>query len=172
MTTTDLAALGTAGFAAVAAGASWASVWQTRRNWRDQQTPQITPSWTEPNNRVTLSFTNTGGGFATQTNFIVVSGRECCTGVVPPVTLGPGIRVTLDTDITPLGALHEVTGAVFCLDRLGTWHAWSWAGDHERPRKDRRPAKSLSPEDALQLFHPDIDIESLVFRKWRVVPSG
>lgn len=84
----DWTALGSAVFAAVAAGASWAAVAQARRAWREQQMPQLDAKWLEPGNRVKLVFTNTGLGFARTVVFIVVSGEECAVGVVPPSHVG------------------------------------------------------------------------------------
>ena len=171
ITAADWAALGSAAFAAVAAGGAWATVWQTRRTWRDLQTPHLTPSWIEPGNRVRLLFTNSGGGYALQSFFIVVSGPEYSAGVIPPVTLSPGTRVQLETELAPVGALHEVTGVVFCLDRSGTWHVWSWAGEHRTPRKRLRKVRSLSPEQALALFYPSLSADKLIYRGWHHAAS-
>jgi hypothetical protein len=167
----DLASVLSAAFAAVAAGASWAAVGQARKVSREQQRPRLDAKWLEPGNRVKLVFTNVGMGFARHTAFIVVSGNECCVGVVPPATLAPGTRVALDTDMTPVGDLHDVTGVVFCIDSTNRWEVWSWAGVSKRPRHRLRRKEELSPEEALRVFHRDVKTDALIAKPWRVDPD-
>jgi hypothetical protein len=170
----EWAAVASAGLAAIAAAASWATVWQAQRNWRVQQRPRLHASWVEQDDRVQLIITNLGGGYATQASFIVVSGNELCVGDIPPFALAPHAQVTLNTKLTPRGGGHDVSGVIFCISPDGFWDVWSWSDDHKRLRRWLRRVHALSPEDAIKLFHPELDLHleapTFVAKHWWLAP--
>jgi hypothetical protein len=102
---TDLATLVTAGFAAVAAIASWASVLQTRRERVAAQTPdvhiEVVQAIGANQRNVRVELVN-AGGLAKAVKFAVLVDNQLATGHPPPIpTFKPGESRIIETGITP-----------------------------------------------------------------------
>lgn len=85
MSSADIATLITADFSALAALASWASVWQTRRERIAAQTPDLRIDVNSDQHQVMVDLHN-DGGTAKRVRFCVVVGDRIAFGTVRPVS--------------------------------------------------------------------------------------
>jgi hypothetical protein len=99
----EWAAVGSAAFAAVAAGASWSSVWQSRRERLAAQRPEliIEVSVHVPSNKIVAQIHN-NGGTARSVRFCVVEGSFMAYGTpLPTGIFQSGESRTIGTDLPP-----------------------------------------------------------------------
>jgi predicted small integral membrane protein len=146
-------------FAAIAALASGAAVWQSRRALQDTLLPRLVGVWKDPaasGGRVRLEIANTGSGFAHAASFYVVSGSQYARGRITETGLMlPQEVVHIDAQLPAIGT-QTIIGVLFCEDLHGRWHVWSWAGKHRRPRTRLGwHVKSLDWERALHTHFPN-----------------
>jgi hypothetical protein len=142
MTTADKAAIAATGIAAVAAVASWASVWQSSRFQRRALEPRVNVQASEllapsGDNQIRLRIQNTGGGFAQEAMFWIKEGDHVAMGGVPPYgALAPGEGVTVSTDLRPANS-HETH--VLVIWRYGTrTYAQAGAPSHRKSWSRRK----------------------------------
>jgi hypothetical protein len=125
------AAVASAAFAAVAALASWAAVWQAREISLSTQLPKlhIVVSENIDTGEIRVHIANDIGGLARDVAFAVVAGGQSCFGSLPPTAmLQPGDSATL---VTPLRtSSREIPAIVSCRDSLGRLHVWAVDGKH------------------------------------------
>lgn len=103
MHATEWAAVGSAAFAAIAAGASWWSVWQNRRERLAAQRPEliIEMSVHLPSNKVLAQIHN-NGGTARSVRFCVIEGSFMAYGTPQPTGIfQSGESRTIETDLPP-----------------------------------------------------------------------
>jgi hypothetical protein len=103
MHATEWAAVGSAAFAAIAAGASWSSVWQNRRERLAAQRPEliIEISVHLPSNKVLAQIHN-NGGTARSVRFCVIEGSFMAYGTPQPTGIfQSGESRTIETDLPP-----------------------------------------------------------------------
>ena len=147
LTATDVATLATAAFAAIAAGASWVTVLQARRERVAAQTPLMSIDITTPlgSPEVRVTITNHGPAVRGVEFAIAVDGQMCFSPTDPP-TFAPGESRRL------LPAINHVSdaepfGFVSCYDISGgVLHVW-WPNGasrlyHSRDRPDERPSRA------------------------------
>lgn len=129
----EWAPVASAGIAAMAAVASWQAVIQAGRTWKTGLLPELLPTVAIVGSEVSISVDNAGGGPARFASYAMVVGSEFAEGSLSAtgyVRAGEGTVVPTGIRV-PLGGLGGVQGAVFCEDRLGQQHAWSFDGAHE-----------------------------------------
>jgi hypothetical protein len=132
--------------AAVAAGASWRSVFIARRTQLDSDQPQLvfnirtSDASLQPGFPVTLTLENVGRGVAVFPGFVVTSGdgRGCSQIVERNLAHSGRARFGL-----PFPTSEGAMGIVFCEDRYNNVHVWSGTRRYRRYKKDKR--KDLTP---------------------------
>jgi hypothetical protein len=103
MNATEWAAVGSAALAALAAGASWASVWQNRRERMVAQRPEliIEVSLHIPSNKIVAQIHN-NGGTARSVRFCVLEGPFMAYGTPKPTGIfQSGESRTIETTLPP-----------------------------------------------------------------------
>lgn len=156
--TSEVVQMIAAGLAAIAACASWASVWQSRRAFKIGLLPQLEGYWDNDVERgVLVAIHNTGGGIARDPIlYIVTDGRGFKGRVVKtgPLLPGQGQRIVLAGASRPQSA-DEIAGVICCSDWERKWHVWAWDGRHALMRdRLRRSPERLDPTQALRLMYP------------------
>ncbi|HEX3803593.1 MAG TPA: hypothetical protein VHV75_12220 [Solirubrobacteraceae bacterium] len=159
MSAADIAALGAAVFAAVAAGASWASVLQTRRERIEAQKPHMTIDVILPPDtaQVLVQLANHGAS-ARQVEFAVATDGQITHTVTERPTLLPGETREYDSGIQR-STNRDPVAFVSCYDLTGaTLYAWWPNGDHRvyrpRERADERPSRADLMSHVLPGFDP------------------
>src|SRR5918996_4210380 len=112
----DWAPAVSAGFAAIAATASWIAVRQTRRDFRLSRQPELEIRVIEglDTGTVKVLIQNHGRGAARGVKFVVVEGDDAIYGFLPPdATLGAGQSRTLFTPIQTSPGKETVPGGIF-----------------------------------------------------------
>jgi hypothetical protein len=167
LTAADWAQVGSALFAAVAAGASWATVAQARRERKRRETPDIHMRVIQrlPSNEVDIHVVNYGGP-AKDVRFCVVESGQVAYGTLPPNGhIDPGEHRTLTTALVAADEKAPAIGYVAGFNLLGDrMFVSSLNGDERRWRFRRRflPDRKTSDHDVLKAFYPDIgDITAL-----------
>jgi hypothetical protein len=165
----DWAPAASAGFAFLAATASWASVRLNHRQWRQSRMPNVhAQMWhKQKTNRIELVILNAGPGVARGVGFCVVLGDEYVAGFAGPNMggfLNPGERVVVETDFTA-GNVTKYEGVVTCDDVLGRFHSWAIHPVRHRVWRTkflRRPLNEYpSGETVLRYHHPQHDLATL-----------
>jgi hypothetical protein len=148
-------------FAAIAAGASWRSVFIARRNQVDADRPQLVfnlapiEAGAHPTRKLTMLIENVGRGVAVFPGFVLLSGEGFGAKDVVRRTLPAGENVMFGIDfITTEGAV----GIVFCEDRYNNVYVW---GDRRQCRQYRkRKRRQLTPRKMIHdLFKIRPDLE-------------
>ena len=146
-----MAAVGSAIFAAMAAGASWRSVRQQRHQSEAERLPELhlKVSREIQTGQLTIFIANAGGGLARSVSFCIVEEPYVCFGDLPPSgMLRPGETATLSTSLTSSSAL--TVGIVDCRDQTGRLHVWD-AGDHYRSWVDPPGGRAV-----FEAFYPGL----------------
>lgn len=168
---TDYVPLVAAIFSAVAAGASWAAVAQTRRQWRRSEKPSLhgQGSYSQQNARVEFAIANSGPGIARGVGFAFVYGDAWVRGF--PRTPTPGFLLggeqTLIHIPVPQAGQSNAQGVVTCQDSSGNLHAWNLIGDHKEWKREKRwwwkPAtdRSKSGIEVFAAFYPETNLSDL-----------
>jgi hypothetical protein len=154
-----------AGFAAIAAGASWASVWQSRRERIDARTPDMHVEVQHAQDTdAVLVFIASNGGPAKGVYFLVVAGNMAILGHPEPSTLfRPGESRILQTTLQR--SAEPPVGFIACHD-LAERHLYVWAATGERRvyrikglRRDRR---DLTDGLLMDELYPGRDISGVI----------
>jgi len=135
-------------FAAIAAGASWASVALSRRAQRDLDQPQLVfriesnTQSTAAEYPMALVVENVGRGPAIFPGFTIWPGGSTGVGTSRVIgqTLGHGDEVRYGL---PFTTSDDAMGIVFCEDRSNGVHAWSASRGYKHYRKSKR--RHLTP---------------------------
>lgn len=153
-----------AAFAALAAGASWASVAQTRKLMRESAQPElhvqklhVAAHAASAREFVALVIYNAGSGIAKQTGFCFVSGEQLSEGFVGNGFLRSNETAHIGTD---LAATSAARGVVFCITRENEAHVWSLEGERKTLgfSKDKPLVKG---KEAYALHYPKDDLTRL-----------
>lgn len=166
----DWAALGSAAFAAVAAGGSWASVLQTRRERLAAATPSmsidvITQLGT---NEVRVQLMNHGPAVR-GVEFAVAVDGQMTFSVTPRPTLGPGETLLLRTTINHTSDTEPVS-YVSCYDLTGrVLHAWWPDGHHEVYRVKDRPNERVNRAQLMARVAPGLDIHQMQLMRYEEI---
>ena len=129
------------GLAALAAGASWASVRQGQRVWRASVQPdlRLILQTRQAENDARLVILNAGGGTATEAIYIIVGKGRRCERYVGDGFIPPGTKVTIKAEIPFVEA--EDAG-LDCLVGYKTLDGSLWyvtrAGKRKRLRRGSR----------------------------------
>jgi hypothetical protein len=164
--TAEWASVASAGAAAVAAGASWASVRQTRKLWLIERAPdlQMIALVDRDSNRVTLQLHNAGGGFARDVVVYLVEGTRYFIAYAPMNgVIRPGQGVEIQTPLVKEPPINgPLVGAVIAADVTGTTHAWSASGTrHRRWTRKKLPKKPMSNNEIFSVIVPDANLDEL-----------
>ena len=163
MSTADIALVATAALAAIAAGASWASVFQNRKERIAASMPLMTIDVmvVADTETVRVHLTNSGGGVARGVEFSVSAPEVglIAYGVSHPTpTFRPGESRLIDTAIHA-NRDNELIGFVSCYDATGEHlKAWWPNGDHRDYRIGR---DRVSPSLLMQVAKPGFDIAQM-----------
>ncbi|MGN6816891.1 MAG: hypothetical protein ACTHK3_12540 [Solirubrobacterales bacterium] len=166
----------TAGLALAAAAASWASVFQSRKQIRASLEPDIQTiiEGGQGNSHIGLMIRNTGGGTAKRLLFVATIGEDgksigrMGVGFLPP---NYGIRIVFAYSGAELDD-GDVAVVVVSSDTREFAHAWSHLSGHKVFRtRFRRRHREISAKEAFGHFFPKIDLATrdTVGFSWRVV---
>jgi hypothetical protein len=122
------APVATSAFAAIAAGASWATVAQNRKERELAQAPDLSIRLSLKHGSLILRVHNVGGGPATGVNYLLILGADITWDVVSNGYLGPGedtqfFRTSMPASRTLAGT--EYVCVVTARDSHGVLRAWS-----------------------------------------------
>jgi hypothetical protein len=162
MNVADWAALGSAAFAAVAAGASWATVLQTRRERIAAATPRMSIDLITPlgTTEVRVQIMNHGAAVR-GVEFAVAVDGQMTFSVTPRPTLGPGETLLLRTAINHFSDAEPVS-YVSCYDLAGrVLHAWWPDGQHRVYRVKDRPEERVNRAELMARVAPTLNIDQL-----------
>jgi hypothetical protein len=168
------AALATSTFAAIAAGASWANVLQTRKSLKTSVLPDLHVAGVrvEPSGPIyglasgvtSLQFNiyNAGGGIAKGVGYVLWHGTEYVIGFVAPM-LRPGETYRIKTDMTPTGSDGEWGGIVTCFDLHN--HRRTWKLHSTKATVSKREDESTTLPDIYRQVRGAPDLAALTRRK-------
>lgn len=169
LSATDIATLATAGFAAVAAGASWVSVRQTRQERIAAQTPLMSIDISTPlgSSEVRVHITNHGPAVRGVEFAVAVDGQMCWSPTDPP-TFGPGESRILVPALNHVSDAEPV-GFVSCYDVSGgVLHVWYPNGASRIYRSRDRPDERPTRADLMKVVaSPDFDIRAMKLVRYR-----
>lgn len=160
----DAAAVASALFAAIAAGASWATVTQNRKERELAQAPDLAVRLIVTDGTLMLRVHNVGGGAAHGVNYLLVHDNNITWDVVAKGYLGPGedtqfFRTSIPASGTPAG--DEYVCVVTARDRRGVLRAWPQNPGQEKifkPSLFRGLAQPTKQEIVAALF-PGVVLE-------------
>jgi hypothetical protein len=171
----EWAAVGSAIAAALAATASWAAVWQTRKFWSVEHAPdlQLIALVEHDSRQIILQVHSAGGGFARDVVVLLVEGDQYVVAYGSPNgVLLPGRGVQMETPLLkepPLSA--PLVGVVIGADISGTTHAWAASGAvHRRWTRDDLRKKAMSNIDIFHAVVPGVNLNELkptTVREWK-----
>ena len=158
-------------FAALAALASWASIIQTRRLAREENSPQLQiQKVVSPEGCVGAVITNAGGGAARGAGFWL-----CCPPYYAQSPLGhgflfPGETRQVWTTIVVTDPPARIDVLALCRDRRSFAHYWN-ADERHRVLKNwrGRPKYSGDVPTIFHKFHPDVDLNVLTEAESKVL---
>jgi hypothetical protein len=166
-TTPEWAQVAGAFFAAVAAGAAWASVRHGQRIWRSSLLPAlhvqgVFVSYGFRGERMRYVVQNAGGGLAKGTMFLFVEGDAWVCGALGDGFLQADEKLTVETAMERAKGNDTAIGVVMCRDTDETSWAWDMRGNR-RPLQRwksrwRRPVEPLSVLEVFQTFYPEVDL--------------
>ena len=163
-----LATVGAAVFAAIAAGASWAAVRQTRKIWREGRLPLLYANITitAPTGQLTAHVRNGGGGVARGAWVFALEGSEALlTGLPPEGMLAPGASVRLLMPwhrTSNIGAESQMV--TWCSDAGGTLHAWAGGGAYNKWSNRHVKRHPVTSEEIVRHFFPEMPAIGLLTR--------
>ena len=174
---TEVAALASTLFAAVAAGASWANVIQTRRSLKESVLPELHvtgqrvepsgPIFGAPGQTTSVQFNiyNAGGGIAKGVAYVLYYGLgEYVVGFVAPM-IRPGQTYRLITDLTPMGSDASWGGIVACLDLHN--HRRTWKLPQGKPTVTKSDSENIGVLDLFKQHFPASTIDNFHRKKAR-----
>jgi hypothetical protein len=162
-----------AGFAAVAAVASWASVFQNRRERLAAGTPEVhlEPQRELGTDQIMLHIAS-NGGLAKRVRFIVVAGSNAVFGYPAPI---PTFRAAESRVIeTALEAPEDtkLKGFIACYDATGArYYVWPMEGKPRvyRMRGWRRHRGTFSDDTLMKKFYPGFDITTMTLLLFKTI---
>lgn len=155
-----------AGFAAVAACASWASVWQNRRERLAAARPELHLEVQQSlgTGAITLHITNNGGA-AKKVRFCVIEGDQFIYGhPFPTAVFRPGESRLLTTEANASGE-KTAKGFVSGVDMAGRRLYLSAVAGGQRVYRltGWRAARDLSDQTIIDGLYPGFDLKSMRF---------
>jgi len=162
--------------ASAAALASWATVWNLRRQWKATHRVhlEVVPSAHQrpeqhplEDRGLKVRVSNAGPGTAHKPAFAVATGRHWTGGSVNPAQMfmRPGDSFEIRTDLV-LGDTPDTPVAATWIDGLGAAHVWAWHGNRRRVLRTRflhRHAPRPSAKESLAMMYPDLDVAGLEY---------
>ena len=150
--------------AAIAALASWASVWQARKLGREATAPhlQVQKVVQSYNGTIGAVITNAGGGAARGVGIYLTYPPYFVAGPIGHGFLYPGETRVVWTQIPNTDPPEETDVMVLCRDRDGFPHYWT-ADERHKVFKNwhRGPKYNKDPYGIFRDFHPAVDLNTL-----------
>lgn len=170
MAVQDVALLAGTGLAAVAASASWASVWQARQALNAGVLPELHVQGLsmghenplrETSRTMSYVVTNAGGGFAKGVLITFCHGDEYVTGFIGSGFMKPGDTVTVHTPIVTAEVSGTVLGIVACRDVRERSYVWDLVSPkpHQTKRKKDKPFHTV--DELLAIAHPNVNLKTM-----------
>jgi hypothetical protein len=161
----DYIALASTAFAAIAAAAACFSVRQSRILQEGTIRPYLNGQMTQTaHGPLRLAVQNVGAGPARGVGFCVLIGNEYMCGYAAPNMGGifkPGERDMVTSKFSG-NSQGSIGGVLTCWDVGGGFHVFDLAtGEQNSWRSDRwwrRTRPSETPEEALRVFYPDVNL--------------
>lgn len=157
-------ALAGVALAALAAGASWASVRLNRRQWLLAQQPFLSLQLViEQSGERVLKILNAGPGPARGVRFCVAAGAEFASGYAGAQFggyLAPGQRTELVLELSA-EAKTEMSGIVICWDGAERVHRFSTLGGRTISRRNKDSEGATDPEQAFRAQFGDAALQGL-----------
>ena len=171
---TEAAPVASAGFAALAAGASWRSVRVSERSWRASIEPDLHMQVIadEANNRMNVVVYNAGGGLAKGVALMLVGGGSRSVGYLREGLVRPGDELLVRSEL-PATIGDDLECLLVYRDRGESPWAVTRRGEKHRLRK-RRLGKETTLKQIWTTIHPDKPYPPFNSAKWTVelVESG
>jgi len=170
--TAEWAAVGSAGFAAIAACASWASVWQNRRDRIAARTPDlhIEVQRMLGSGIIRLHVSNHGGA-AKKVRFLVIEGGDVAYGhPAPTATFQSGESRLIETGLSASGQ-KTVRGFVAYCDMSGQrYYACTVSGGKMSFRlKGWRRDRKISDQVLAKKLYPDFDVSNMTPQEYDTI---
>jgi hypothetical protein len=166
----DIGTIASAGAAAIAAGASWVSVLQSRKERITARTPLMSIDFVTPlrSDIVRVHITNHGAA-ARGVEFAVAVDGQMCWSVTDPPTFLPGETRTMLPAINHVSDIDPI-GFVSCYDVAGgVLRVWYPTGESQvyraRDRPDERPSRAV----LMRVVSPDFDASAMTLVGFRNV---
>jgi hypothetical protein len=150
-------------FAAIAALASWASIFQTRRLAREESSPQLQiQKVAASDGTIGVVITNAGGGAARGAGFYLSSPPYYAGSALGHGFIFPGETREVWTQIAVTDPPTQIDVLALCRDRRSFVHYWT-ADERHRILKNwrRRPKYSRDVPSIFRKFHPEVDLNAL-----------
>jgi hypothetical protein len=162
--TSDWIQIGSAAFAALAAGAAWMSAWQQRRNQRYATYPNVAASFIVVRNpvpRAFIQFTNAGPGLSTHLGYFGISKDEGFAGTAGKGHLLSQERTEVLLPIQPPDPYVDEQATFIWASRdiyQNRLHIWSYNGRYKSVRA--KPATKDWPrlDNAFRMMYPNVEI--------------
>jgi len=133
----ETATLLTAIFAAVAAGAAWATVGTDWLRQRKARHPNVSAGFLDMGERQAIEFVNMGPGLAIQLGYAILANNIRDGGMVGTGHLQAGESQRVRVQVRVTGRTADFVWA--CRDIDQRLHVWSYSGKHRRLRKGQYP---------------------------------
>jgi len=159
----EVALIASPSIAAVAALASWASVWQARKLAREDHAPLLMAQKvvTAGTNTIGAVVTNAGGGPARGAGIYLAHPPHKVQGPLGHGFLYPGQSRYVQTNIPATEVETDVM--VLCRDRESYPHFWNAQEEHRvyKTLFRRRPNYQRDMPKVFAKFHPSVDLNAL-----------
>jgi hypothetical protein len=163
----DAAQVGSALFAAVAAGASWATVTHARRTFDAAVLPDLQGEplamghvGRQPRH-AGLVLHNAGAGVAKSAAVLLICGDQYVTGPVAVGLLRPGDAWLIRTAIPATGTQVRMDGVIVCRDVRNRIHVVDFRGSEPLAIPFDPNAQYPTLGDLFRRVYPDVDLKSL-----------
>jgi hypothetical protein len=169
----DWAPVASAALAAVAASASWSSVWQNRRERIAAERPDLhlEVQQSMDTGSIKLNITNNGGP-AKYVRFLVVEGNQMVYGHPQPTAMfRAGESRHIDTPMFG-GMEKKPKGFIGAYDMSGSrYYLWPFQGKDKvyRMKGWRRTRKSFSDESLMTRLHPGFNFDAMEVMRYETV---
>jgi hypothetical protein len=154
--------------AAAAAGASWSSVFLSRRGQNEAKRPQLVfyvePIKTEDEadapGPLAVRIENVGQGVALMPGFFILSGQangQAASSLIPiSMNYGEKVRYGL-----PFVTIEGAFGVAYCEDRNNNVHIWTNKGQYKRYRPRQRKGEPITVRRLLDDLGSGINVDSI-----------
>jgi hypothetical protein len=158
----EVALVASPALAAIAAGASWVSVLQTRRLRREDDQPGLQLQLMSfPDGTIGAAVSNAGPAAARGVQVYLTHGAFFAVGSIGHGFLFPGETRIVRTPIPIIDPDAQTYGVISCRDKHSIPHAWNSHEIHRSSKTWRGKPRYRTLRAIFEDFYPSIEVESL-----------